>query len=276
QSTWFCLVGDKSQACVPESLRHATGAGSAGTTFRRPQLTRYVRAFNALSSLLYWKAAGERTDGRTDATFGDDDTPERRDVDFGAAHPTEITPEELGVLARWIDIGSAGGPMERRDTQFPTLHLAATVEAERVVALHVGTVDLGEGIDEASLSVCVLEADTCALDLSTPANAHGVVRVALDAPLSNPDVEVEARVRDLAGNETIVRRTVAWLLRAPPPPPPRPDGGPAIDGGVRSDGGESEGTMSGGCGCHTSSPSDVGFVGALLVAWLVRRRRVTR
>ncbi|MCB9611171.1 MAG: hypothetical protein H6722_01815 [Sandaracinus sp.] len=276
QSTWYCLVGDKHQTCVPESLRHTTGAGSTGTTLRRPQLTRYVRAFNALSSLLYWKAAGERTDGRTDATFGDDESPERRDVDFGAAHPTEITPEELGVLARWIDIGSAGGPMERRDTQFPTLHLGATVDGFEVVALHVGTVDLGEGVDEASLSVCVLEGDTCGLDLSTPANAHGVVRIALDAPLSNPDVEVEARVRDLAGNETVVRRTVAWLLRAPPPPPPRPDGGLVVDGGVRGDAGESEGTTSGGCGCRTAGPRDTGFVALAFVAFVARRRRVTR
>lgn len=274
QSTWFCLVADRSQSCVPEASRHLTGAGGSGTTFRRPQLTRYLRAFNALSSLLYWKAAGARTDGRTDATYGDADRPEVRDIDFGVAHETEITDEELGVLARWIDIGAAGGPMERRDTQRPTLHLAATVDGDRVTALHVGTVDLGEGVDVGSLELCVLEGDACATDLSVPADAHGVVRVTLDAPLSDPEVEVRARVSDLAGNETIVRRTVAWLLRAPPPPPPRPDGGPSVDGGMRSDGGDEPSEMSGGCGCRTTSASDGAFVLVGLAAWLRRRRAV--
>jgi MYXO-CTERM domain-containing protein len=100
------------------------------------------------------------------------------------------------------------------------------------------------------------------------------VRVTLDAPLSDPEVEVRARVSDLAGNETVVRRTVAWLLRAPPPPPPRPDGGPSVDGGMRSAGGDEPSEMSGGCGCRTTSASDGAFVLVGLAAWLRRRRAV--
>ena len=273
QSTWYCLVGDRSQSCVPEALRHETGAGGSSTTFRRPQLTRYMRAFNALSSLLYWKAAGRRTDGRTDTTYGDDAPVAERDIDFGAAHPTEITPEELGVLSRWIDIGAAGGPMESLDTQRPTLHLAATVDGASVVALHVGTVDLGSGIDVASLELCVLEGEECAIDLSTTAAPHGVVRVSLDAPLTDPELEVRARVRDLSGQETEVRRTVAWLLRAPAPPPPRPDGGTTLDGGTSLDGGDEETSMRGGCGCGAGGGAGSLTSSLVWLALSLRRRR---
>ena len=116
-------------------------ATTNGTTFRRPQLTRYVRAFNALGSPLYWKAANERTDGNTDDTFDASSPPDDRDLDFGADHPTEITPDELGMLARWIDIGAPGGPAERDDTQRPTLTLAALYDEDTVTHLRVGTVD---------------------------------------------------------------------------------------------------------------------------------------
>lgn len=70
EDTWRCLVSDRSQSCVPEQLGHETGAGGSRLTFRRPQLTRYMRAFNARDSLLCWKAASRRTDGRTADTSG--------------------------------------------------------------------------------------------------------------------------------------------------------------------------------------------------------------
>ena len=141
-STWWCLVADRDQFCAAQGSRFQT---VAGTTIVRPQLTKYVRAFNSLGSLLYWKAANERTDRNTDATFTAASPPGDRDIDFGADHPTDITREELGILSRWIDIGSPGGPQELRDTQKPTLTLVATVDsqAKSIGELRVGTVDLG-------------------------------------------------------------------------------------------------------------------------------------
>jgi hypothetical protein len=50
-------------------------------------------------SLLYWKAANQRTDGRTDDTYNND-------IDFGADHPTGITPTELKVIGDWLDSGA--------------------------------------------------------------------------------------------------------------------------------------------------------------------------
>ncbi len=272
-STWWCLVADRAQLCLPESARFDTGAGRSNTSFRRPQLTHYVRAFNSRSSLLYWKAAGERTDGNTDDTFTEASPREDQDIDYGPAHPsTEITAEELGLLSRWIDIGSPGGPMELLDTQRPTLHLAAIVDGGAVSELRVGTVDLGGGVDPASLTVCLLGPAGECEDLSGDAALAGVVSVPLDAAVSDPDAEVFASVRDVAGNETTVRRTIGWLLDTPPPPPPGFDGGPGLgDGGVGGGGGD--GDPGGGCGCRASSPAGSGGWWWVVAGALALRRR---
>ena len=290
-STWSCLVADRGQACVPESQRMVT---TNGTSFRRPQLTRYLRAFNALGSPLYWKAAGMRTDGNTDDTFDDASAPDDRDLDFGPAHATEITPEELGLLGRWIDIGAPGGPAELDDTQRPTLTLAALFEGDAVTALRVGTVDIPSGIDVASLEVCIVDdAGVCAMMLAEGgAMPHDVLEIALDTALSDPEVEVLARVRDMAGNETEVRRTVRWLLDSPLPPDPAgtdtgadgsgsgsADGGTTVAASGTGDGtgtGTSSGVAGsgggGGCGCSTGRSAAAG--GWLLMGlFAIRRRR---
>ena len=276
-STWDCLVADLDQDCVPPARQWNEGA-----PIGRPQLTRYVRAFNALGSLLYWKARNRRTDGNTDDTYDATSPEDDRDVDFGPDHPTDITEEELGLLSRWIDLGTPGGPMELRDTQRPTLHLAAVVVEEAVTELRVGTVDVGSGIDPATLSVCVAEAaGACESSLADRAEMHGVLAIALHAPLTDPNLEVVARVRDRAGNETEVRRTVAWLLRAPPPGPGHGarDGG-GIDGGVgtpdASDGpgaGPADGCA---CGVTRRSSAHAPFAGSLALALALALRRRAR
>ncbi|MCK9539950.1 hypothetical protein [Dokdonella sp.] len=70
-----------------------------------PWMTRYVNVFFARESLLYWKAAGERTDGRSDST-------RRDDFDFGPAHPrpASLTDAELTQLANWIEAGAYMDP----------------------------------------------------------------------------------------------------------------------------------------------------------------------
>jgi len=205
-------------------------------------------------------------------------------------HATTITPEELGLLSRWIDIGAPGGPQELTDTQKPTLTLAALYEGASVTALRVGTVDIPSGIDSASLVVCIVDdAGACATMLAQGgALPHDVLEIPV--ALDDPEVEVLARVRDIAGNETELRRTVRWLLDSPLPPDPAgtetgadesgsgsASSGDASAGSVTSAG--SEGTSGGGaasddggggCGCTTSSPSASWLV--LLLAGLRRRR----
>jgi hydrazine synthase alpha subunit-like protein len=206
-STYDRLVQDRGQRFVPTGRRYPH-------PIRKPQLTKYVRALNARGSLLYWKAINHRTDGRTDTTYTRASGPGWEDVDFGPSHPTSITPEELGTLSRWLDTGAAAQPGFLVDTTPPTLHLAAGVNGQALTTLYIGTVDVISGIDQASLEVCVVAGDgRCGPNLAPRADPAGVVSISLREPIINPDVEVRARVRDLAGNETQVQRTVDWLIR---------------------------------------------------------------
>lgn len=67
---------------------------------QRPMTSKYVNSMYARESLLYWKAANRRTDGRSDDTYPND-------IDFGADHPTAITAVELKVISDWLDSGAA-------------------------------------------------------------------------------------------------------------------------------------------------------------------------
>jgi len=66
----------------------------------RPYTSKYVNNMFARESLLYWKAANKRTDGRKDTTFDND-------IDFGVDHPTDLSPHEIDLIARWLDSGAA-------------------------------------------------------------------------------------------------------------------------------------------------------------------------
>jgi hypothetical protein len=75
-------------------------------------------------------------------------------------------------------------------------------------------VDVVSGIDPASLEVCVVASDgRCGPNLAPRADPAGIVSITFREPITNPDVEVRARVRDLAGNETQVQHTMDWLIR---------------------------------------------------------------
>ncbi len=201
-AVWYCLVRDSTQTCIPSELKFPTGAD--GFSIRRPQLTKYMKAFSSRASLLYWKAAGQRTDNRTDEDVAND-------INFGAAHMTDITAQELGILARWIDIGAPGGSQELLDTQKPTLHVAATVadnDGPKLTHLHIGTVDLGSGINTASLSVKVNNGS----NLAGTAQVHGIVTITLRSPITNPADIITATVADISGNTTTIERTAAYFF----------------------------------------------------------------
>ena len=80
-------------------LTDGDAQGKYRKTSRVPWMTRYVNVFFSRESLLYWKAAGERTDGRTDASRSDD-------FNFGPAHPAHLNATELTRLADWIEAGA--------------------------------------------------------------------------------------------------------------------------------------------------------------------------
>lgn len=70
----------------------------SGERSATPWLTRVINGLFARESLLYWKAAGQRMDGRTDATRSDD-------FNFGAAHPSHLGLSDLRKLSDWIEAG---------------------------------------------------------------------------------------------------------------------------------------------------------------------------
>jgi hypothetical protein len=206
-STFDRLVRDGGQRFVPPALRYPH-------PIQKPQVTKYIRALTARGSLLYWKAANQRTDGRTDATYTAASGPGWQDVDFGRPHPTSITSDELAILGRWLDTGAAAKAGFLLDTTPPTLHLTTVTDGGGGVhILLVGTVDVPTGIDTTSLEVCVFDrSGRCGPNLAPPASPHGVVAITLPERLSDPDVQVRTRVRDRAGNLTEETRTVGWLL----------------------------------------------------------------
>jgi len=97
------LVWDYLQEFVPDDRKHV----AENTTnlkkkygLQRPNTSKYVNTMFARESLLYWKAANKRTDGRTDDTYADD-------IDFGVDHPTTLTAIELRAVGEWLDGGAA-------------------------------------------------------------------------------------------------------------------------------------------------------------------------
>ncbi|MEZ5529333.1 MAG: hypothetical protein R3E57_05310 [Porticoccaceae bacterium] len=97
------LVWDYFQLSVPADKRvQVSNSSNAKRRYglQRPYTSKYVNSMYARESLLYWKAANRRTDGRTDDTYPDD-------IDFGATHPVQITPAELRVIGDWLDSGAS-------------------------------------------------------------------------------------------------------------------------------------------------------------------------
>jgi hypothetical protein len=211
-STYDRLVRDGAQQYVPAAKRYPH-------PIHKPQLTKYARVLNARGSLVYWKAANRRTDGRSDRTYTAASGPGWEDVDFGPPHPTDVTAEELAILSRWLDTGAAARAGFLLDTTPPTLHVTAKVEGGRITGLHVGTVDVTSGIDPVSLHVCIADdRGGCGPNLAVPADPHGVVFIPLARPLSDPGQEIRASVSDRAGNRSEERRTVRWLSDNAPVP----------------------------------------------------------
>ena len=189
-TTWFCLAQDRTGLCT-------------GTAMRRPQLTKYLKAFNSRGSLFYWKAANQRTDGFTD---------EDRvgDIDFGDPHPTSITQAQLGVISRWIDLGAPGGDLEIRDTQKPGLNVVAVKSDDTITSMKIGISDLGSGADPSSGSLTV-----GGVNVPISLINNDVADVTLSSPITDPDTEIVISVSDMAGNNTRLERTANFFLNLP-------------------------------------------------------------
>lgn len=96
------LVLDWAQKYVPDErkVQFSTSANpNRAYGLQKPYSSKYVNTMYARESLLYWKAANQRSDGRTDNSYDND-------IDFGANHPTTMTARELKLLGDWLDSGA--------------------------------------------------------------------------------------------------------------------------------------------------------------------------
>ncbi|MEX1198505.1 MAG: hypothetical protein WEB57_11685 [Pseudohongiellaceae bacterium] len=100
------LVWDFFQEALPEEQRIQVSTSENPRRrfgLHRPYTSKFVNSMFARESLLYWKAANERTDGRSDSTYDND-------IDFGPDHPTGMSDKELEILAEWLDSGATSRP----------------------------------------------------------------------------------------------------------------------------------------------------------------------
>jgi hypothetical protein len=97
-STYWQLANNINTHLLPEPPPVDIKGNSPPGRMDRPWLSKYIHMLFARESLLYWKAAGQRLDGRTDA-----DRP--NDIDFGPSHPWTLNEKDLSMLSEWIESG---------------------------------------------------------------------------------------------------------------------------------------------------------------------------
>jgi len=171
-----------------------------------PNLSKYVRAFQARGSLLTWYAYNQRLDGRQNSTRGDD-----LDYTQNAVHANLLSATEQQTLACWIDLGAPISTASTwsyfEDDLRPTLWLSPTLQqarSARISALIVGMYDGGSGLDLSSLTV-TLNGQTLPVG---QVNANGLVAIPLPQSLDfvASKAVVRVSVKDKAGHVSIITR----------------------------------------------------------------------
>lgn len=209
--------------------------------FIYPQLTRYLRAYQARESLLIWKVFGARLDGRTNAT-------RLGDIDFtpDTTHANLLTWDEKLTLVRWVDLGApinfpasnTTGAIPNafwgwfEDDLRPTLWVAPTLSQAKAGAtsnLTIGAYDLESGLAVNSLSATFnIAIGGRAAGANFAANLNpgtdGKVTVPLPAAVdlvANKAV-LTVNIRDNAGHITTIVRDYGEAASATTPPPATP------------------------------------------------------
>lgn len=222
--TYYRLVLDRHIEGCP-----AFGWGTpAGTPdyFLDPQITRYLRAFQARESLLVWKLFGARLDGRTNET-------REGDIDFVAdgLHENLLSWSEKATVTRWIELGAPadfGQPWGwHEDDLRPTLWVGPTVEegcAGTISYITVGVYDLESGLAAGSLWVS-LNVDVGGVSAGTnlAPNLNPSNGATLTIPLPQPihlgslQAELTAHIQDNAGHTTTLVRAYNQCSNIPSP-----------------------------------------------------------
>ncbi|MFN8488453.1 MAG: hypothetical protein U0350_12715 [Caldilineaceae bacterium] len=209
--------------------------------FMAPQLTRYLRSYQARESLLIWKVFGARLDGRTNATRAND-------IDFtpDTTHANLLTWDEKLTLVRWVDLGApinfpaantAGANPNAfwgwfEDDLRPTLWLAPTLtqaKAGAMSSLTIGAYDLESGLATNSLSASFNIAiggraagANLAANLNPGANGKVVVPLPAAIDLVANKAVLTVNIRDNAGHITTIVRDYGEAAASSTPPTATP------------------------------------------------------
>ncbi|ADE16283.1 conserved hypothetical protein [Nitrosococcus halophilus Nc 4] len=97
-STYWQLAENIDTHLLPEPPPVDIHGASPPGRMDRPWLSKYIHMLFARESLLYWKAAGQRLDGRADIDRSND-------INFGPDHPWTLNESDLKILAEWIESG---------------------------------------------------------------------------------------------------------------------------------------------------------------------------
>ncbi|MBI5136114.1 MAG: hypothetical protein HZA24_02135 [Nitrospirae bacterium] len=191
----------------------APPAGQGG--YHAPQMSKYIRAFQARESLLVWKLFGRRLDGRANVSRADD-------LDYaGAAMPPpgapQLTDEQKRLIARWVDLGAPAdlpGRARNRytdDDLLPVVALASPLRGANALSWNrvvLGLYDGESGLDMATLRVTLgfdVPGYPAGANLAplAVAGAGGVWTITLPgAPFpADTGLVMNVRIADRAGNE---------------------------------------------------------------------------
>jgi hypothetical protein len=211
-------------------------------TWRQSNASRYIRTFQSRRSLLMWKVMGRRLDGWGNADHPTESLPgdasslpagalaNHADIDYtgtimpppGSGVPA-LSEDEKMTFARWIDLGAQ---IDSTDPQLKTMGLFAddikpvlTVSQPRAGAtgaafnqIRLGLFDNYSGIDRQSLSVKAdfpLNGKPAGSELGGDFTSvgNGVWTLPINpAIVAMRAGRITVRVKDLAGNESVVER----------------------------------------------------------------------
>jgi len=190
---------------------------SGGYDYIKPQVSKWIRSPQARMSQFVWVAWGERLDGRTNATRGDD-------VDYPDAHPAlSLTFEEKRTIARWVDLGlpinypgvSTDGFGYEDDNQLPALHIYSPQNGSAPInqKIRVGVTDAQSGVNWATLSLSYYDTSTPGTVLNITSfdrDERGIVKANMPALSVGNTYVFSVTVDDNSGNtETITSRFTA-------------------------------------------------------------------
>lgn len=177
-------------------------------TYVEPQMSKYIRSPQARASQFVWVAWGQRLDGRTNSTLGDD-------VDYPDAHPAvNLSFDDRRTIARWVDLGlpinftNTEGFGYTDDNQLPIVEIYSPKTTGETLdqKIRVGVQDAQSDINWSTLSITYYDVTTpgTVVTISTyKRDNKGVVIADMPSLTAGNEYVLTVSVEDSVGNTKI-------------------------------------------------------------------------